>query len=157
MMLKRLEKHCKNYFIRSYGKLNDERIDCSALGLIYPFDLFRHDDPRILATVKEIEKKLAIHGGLHRYEDDEYDGWMRDGLHRKKGAGAWPILNFWMSICQIKLGNREKALKYYNWVIERVEDFLPEQIFENDVQISVKPLCWSHAMFIIASRELGHI
>ena len=156
-MLRRLEKHFKSYFIRSYGKLSDEKIDCSALGLIYPFDLFPPDDPRILATVRQVEEELVVRGGLHRYEGDEYDGWMCEGLHRRKGAGAWPILNFWMTICQAKLGNREKALRYYNWVLERVQDFMPEQIFENDVQVSVKPLCWSHAMFIIASRELGYI
>ena len=156
-MFQRLKEHCRGYFIRSYGRLSDERIDASALGLVYPFDLFRADDPRILATVEQIEKKLVIRGGVHRYEGDEYDGWMRGGLHRKKGAGAWPILNFWMSICYSKLGSREKALQYYNWPLERAQEFLPEQIFENKLQVSVKPLCWSHAMFIIASKELGFI
>jgi glucoamylase len=156
-MFKRLQKHCKRFFIRSYGKLSDERIDCSALGLVYPFDLFQADDPRIPATMEQVERKLVVHGGLHRYEGDEYDGWMCGGLHRRKGAGAWPILNFWMSICQARLGNKKKAFRYYNWVLKRVQEFMPEQIFENDLQASVKPLCWSHAMFIIASKELGYI
>lgn len=156
-MFRRLEEHCDGFFVRSHGKLNDERIDASALGLVYPFDLFRVDDPRISATVEQIEKKLVVHGGVHRYEDDEYDGWMYGGLHRKKGAGAWPILNFWLSIYYAKLGDREKALQYYNWPLDRVQGFLPEQIFENNLQISVAPLCWSHAMQIIASKELGFI
>jgi GH15 family glucan-1,4-alpha-glucosidase len=156
-MFQRLEEHCRGFFIRSYGRLNDERIDGSALGLVYPFDLFRVDDPRISATVEQIEKKLVIRGGVHRYESDEYDGWMREGLQRKKGAGAWPILNFWMSIYYAKIGDREKALQYYNWPLERVQEFLPEQIFENNLQVSVRPLCWSHAMHIIASKELGFI
>jgi GH15 family glucan-1,4-alpha-glucosidase len=156
-MFKRLKKHYKSYFIRSYGKLTDERIDASSLGLVYPFDLFRADDPRVIDTVAQIEKKLVTRGGVHRYEGDEYDGWMWESLHRKKGAGAWPILNFWMSICCAKLGNREKALQYYDWPLKRAKEFLPEQIFENDLQVSVRPLCWSHAMFIIASKELGFI
>ena len=154
-MFQRLKEHCRGFFIRSYGRLSDERIDGSALGLVYPFDLFRMDDPRISATVEQIEKKLVIRSGVHRYESDEYDGWMCGGLHRKKGAGAWPILNFWMSIYYAKLGDREKALQYYNWPLERVQEFLPEQIFENNLQVSVRPLCWSHAMHIIASKELG--
>ncbi len=156
-MFQRLEQHFKDFFIRSHGKLSDERIDASALGLVYPFDLFRVNDPRISATVKQIEKKLVLHGGVHRYESDEYDGWMYRGLHRKKGAGAWPILNFWMSIYYAKLGDREKALQYYNWPLGRVQEFLPEQLFENNLQVSVAPLCWSHAMHIIASKELGLI
>ena len=156
-MFKRLKKHYKDYFIRSYGKLTDQRIDASSLGLVYPFNLFRVDDPRIVATVEQVEKKLVTHGGVHRYEGDEYDGWMWGSLHRKKGAGAWPILNFWMSICYAKLGDREKALQYYDWPLKRAKEFLPEQIFDNSLQVSVRPLCWSHAMFIIASKELGFI
>jgi GH15 family glucan-1,4-alpha-glucosidase len=156
-MFKRLKKHYKDYFVRSYGKLTDQGIDASSLGLVYPFNLFQLDDPRIVATVEQVEKKLVTHGGVHRYEGDEYDGWMWGSLHRKKGAGAWPILNFWMSICYAKLGNREKALQYYEWPLKRAKEFLPEQIFDNNLQVSVRPLCWSHAMFIIASKELGFI
>jgi glucoamylase len=156
-MSQRLKKHYKRFFLRSYGKLSDEGIDSSALGLVYPFDLLNVNDPRISVTVDYIEKKLVINGGVHRYENDEYDGWMYEGTHRKKGAGAWPILNFWLSIYYARLGNKKKALHYYNWVLKRVKDFIPEQIFENSIQVSVKPLCWSHAMFIIASRELSYI
>jgi glucoamylase len=156
-MFKRLKKHCKDYFIRSYGKLSDGRIDASSLSLVYPFDLFPVGDPRIIATVEQVEKKLVTHGGVHRYESDEYDGWMWGSLHRKKGSGAWPILNFWMSICYARLGDRERALQYYDWPLKRAKEFLPEQIFDNELQVSVRPLCWSHAMFIIASKELGFI
>jgi glucoamylase len=157
LMRKRLESHYDNYFFRSYGKLSDKRIDASALGLVYPFEVFLPKDSRVIATIREMEAKLVINGGLHRYEDDEYDGWMYETMHRKKGAGAWPLLNFWMSICNSKMGDKEKALSYYNWVLKKVNKYIPEQIFENDVQVSVSPLCWSHSMFIIASRELGYI
>jgi GH15 family glucan-1,4-alpha-glucosidase len=36
-------------------------------------------------------------------------------------------------------------------------NFIPEQIFENDIQVSVSPLLWSHSMFAIASKELNYI
>jgi GH15 family glucan-1,4-alpha-glucosidase len=156
-MRERLENHFDGYFFRSYGKLSDKRIDASTMGLVYPFEIFEPDDDRIVATIKEIEKKLVVAGGVHRYENDEYDGWMRETVQRNKGAGAWPLLNFWMSICCVKLGDREKALRYYEWVLEKVGRFIPEQIFDNNLQVSVSPLCWSHAMFIIASRELGYL
>lgn len=156
-MRERLEKHFDNYFFRSYGQLSDKRIDASMLGLVYPFETLQPNDNRVIATVKEIEKKLVVKDGVHRYENDEYDGWMRETVHRNKGAGAWPLLNFWMSIYYARLGNREKALQYYNWVLEKVDRFIPEQIFDNNLQVSVSPLCWSHAMFIIASKELGFL
>lgn len=156
-MKKRLGHHYKNYFLRSYGKLVGERIDASVLGLVYPFEVSLPNDDRFISTIRQIEKKLVIRGGVHRYEQDEYDGWMYETMHRKKGAGAWPVLNFWMSIYYARAGNREKALEYFNWVLEKVEKFIPEQIFENNIQVSVSPLCWSHAMFVIASKELGYI
>lgn len=156
-MRQRLRNHYAGHFFRSYGKLSDRRIDASMLGLIYPFEAFPPGDKRVAATVHELEKKLVIRGGVHRYADDEYDGWIYDSIHRNKGAGAWPILNFWLSICCARLGHREKALQYYNWVLDRVQKFIPEQIFENSVQVSVKPLCWSHAMFVIASKELKYL
>ena len=157
LMRKRLEKHYQSYYFRSYGDLSDKRVDASLLGLVYPFEIFSPSDPKIVATVKELETKLVVDGGLHRYEQDDYDGWMYENHHRRKGAGAWPLLNFWLSIYYMKAGNQEKALQYYNWVLDRVDGFIPEQIFENDIQISVSPLCWSHSMFVLASRELQFI
>jgi len=156
-MRERIEKQHEGYFFRSYGKIRDKRIDASMLGLVYPFEVFPPDDERVVASVNEIERKLVVNGGLHRYEHDEYDGWMYENIHRRKGAGAWPLLNFWMSIYYARLGCKEKALQYYNWVLDRVQKFVPEQIFENDLQVSVSPLCWSHSMFVIATKELGYL
>ncbi len=36
-------------------------------------------------------------------------------------------------------------------------NYIPEQIFENDIQVSVSPLLWSHSMFVIASEELNFL
>jgi glucoamylase len=155
-MKNRLDKHFMEYFIRSYGEIPDKRIDASIIGLVYPFNIYDADDPKIVASINEIEKKLLINGGVHRYEHDEYDGWMYEIHHRKKGAGAWPLLNFWMSIYYSIKGDKENAEKYFYWVLEKIENsnYIPEQIFENDIQISVSPLLWSHTMFVLASKHL---
>ena len=155
----RLDTHCMEYFARSYGRIPDTRIDASIIGLVYPFEVYDANDQRIVASINEIEKKLVINGGLHRYEHDEYDGWMHEGVHRKKGAGAWPLLNFWLSIYYSMKGDKEKAEKYYDWVLEKMgnSNHIPEQIFENDIQVSVSPLLWSHTMFALASQQLGKI
>jgi GH15 family glucan-1,4-alpha-glucosidase len=54
-------------------------------------------------------------------------------------------------------GDREKAEKCYQWVLEKMigNAYLPEQIFENNIQVSVSPLLWSHAMFVLAAKQLG--
>ena len=155
-----LLKNFKNEFYRSFGKMNDKRIDASLLGLVWPSKIVDSDDTRIKKTIKLIEEKLGDNLRIHRYEHDEYDGWMLNKtIHRKRGAGYWPLLNFWLTICYLEQNDTKQALKYYNKVLGDVKNkqFIPEQIFDNDIQVGVSPLCWSHAMFVIASKKLGYI
>lgn len=111
-------------------------------------------------TIELIEKKIVRNFGVYRYENDEYDGWMyQKNMHRKKGAGYWPLLNFWMALYYLEADNKTKAMKYYNKVIldMKGKKYIPEQIFNNNIQVSVSPLCWSHSMFVIVSKNLGYI
>lgn len=144
----------KKIFVRNHGKIDDLNMDVSLLGLVWPFDIIKADDERMISTIKQMEEKIVIDGGVHRYQFDYYDG---EGS-AQEGGGAWPILNFWLTIYWIKKGNKTKAKKYYDWVIEKIEDdyLIPEQIF-NDFRKGIKPLVWSHAMFIIASHYLGEL
>ncbi len=144
-------------FFRSFGKLNDKRTDASLAGLIWPFEIIKPNDRLALATTREIMAKLVKGYGVYRYEHDEYDGWIYKRMHRKKGAGFWPLLNFWMSIVLSKAGEKEEALSCYYKAVDSVELDIPEQVFGNDIQKSVSPLCWSHSMFVIASKELGFL
>ena len=147
----------KGHILRSFGRLNDARIDASALGVIWPFDVIKPKPENLLAenTLQLIEEKLVRVGGVYRYEHDEYCGWMYQTLDRRKGAGFWPLLNFWMSIVLNRMGRREDAIRYYDAAISSVDVYIPEQVFNNDIQVSVSPLSWSHSMFVLASRELG--
>lgn len=155
-LLKNMQK--QSYVSRSFGKINDKRIDASSLGLIWPFEIIKPDSILAKNTIKEIEKKLVKDYGVYRYENDEYDGWMFDTNHRKKGAGYWVLLNFWISIVLCKMNRKEEAKKYYFKVIDSIDGlYLPEQIFSNNIQKSVSPLCWSHSMFVFASKELGYL
>ena len=143
---------------RSFGLHTDNRIDASLLGLIWPFDIALPEKVQ-LNLIKEIEKKLVRDYGVYRYEHDEYDGWMYNkNIHRRKGAGYWPLLNFWMSIACLQNGKRNEAEKYFFKVLDDIKNqFIPEQVFNNNYQVAVSPLCWSHAMFIIAAQKLGLI
>jgi len=140
----------RGYFLRTFGKLNDYAVDASVLGLVYPFEVCKSDGQRMVNTVHAIEKKIVEYGGVHRYEKDLYDGWTQEGTLRRKGAGAWPLLNFWMSIYYARRGEKEKAKRYHEWVLNHLESpYIPEQIFGNTLQKSVCPLVWAHAMFAI--------
>lgn len=144
----------RGYILRNHGKIDDFNLDASLLGLVYPFKIYQPDDPRIVKTVKKMEDLIVENGGVHRFQMDYYDG---EGSGWE-GGGAWPILNFWMSIYWAKKGNIKKAKDYYFWVIDRLEEdwLIPEQIF-NDFRVGIKPLAWSHAMFVIASKFLGYL
>jgi len=153
-MNNRLLKHTTDHFIRSFGKLPDKRVDASLLFLNFPLGMFDSSDPRMQKTVELIEKRLVKDKGVFRYENDEYDGWRIHGKDRRKGAGSWPILTLALSIYHADQDN-EKAMKYFLSVIDRVENHIPEQFFDNDIQVSIKPLAWSHSMFIFATEKLG--
>ncbi len=162
----------QKYFYRSFGKMNDLRVDASLLGLVWPTGMVDANGKIMKKTVQLIEEKIVKKDGVYRYEHDEYDGWMYKNntpneMQRKKGAGYWPLLNFWMTIYYLEKSggsnpnDRKKALRYYHKVLGdlkiRNTTFIPEQIFNNKIQVSVSPLCWSHAMFVIATKRLGYV
>ncbi|MEM5879165.1 MAG: hypothetical protein QXU74_01595 [Candidatus Aenigmatarchaeota archaeon] len=141
------------YFVRTYGNKIDKSVDSSLLGLVWPAQQFSPKDERIVSTVNEILNMNEVNGGICRYKDDKYCGKIKFGDLELSGGGSWPLLNFWVSIYFSLKGEKEKALKYFNWVIERVQEKIPEQIKDNK-PISIIPLAWSHAMFVIAGKFL---
>jgi glucoamylase len=149
----------ENSFLRRAGSINDPRPDASLLGLAWPFAICGAEDGRMIGTVNRIKDRLEKNGGIYRYEYDDYDGFRYQGTDAFRGAGAWPIGNFWMSIYYARLGKKKDAENYFTWVLERLDKNMniPEQIFENKELVSVKPLAWSHAMLIVAAKELGKI
>lgn len=146
-----------DFFSRSYGSLRDERVDASLVGLWWPAGLVSADDARLRKTVAAIEDRLFFEGGVHRYEGDEYDGWMFGDHNRKKGAGWWPLLSCWLGLWYVKAGEKDKAGRILDEVLACAGDDLlvPEQVFGNELQVAIKPLCWSHAMVLLLSDSLG--
>jgi GH15 family glucan-1,4-alpha-glucosidase len=154
-MKSQIDKAYNGYFFRLSGKLKDKIIDASMLGLVYPFNLYDTNNKKIINTVNKIEEKIVKGNCVYRYENDSYDSFRFSGIDGRRGSGFWPVLNFWMSIHYAIKKDRKKALNYYLSAVDRVNDYIPEQIFDNDIQNSPKPLAWSHAMFIISSKFLG--
>jgi len=152
------------YFVSRFGGgiiESDKRLDASMLGLVWPFEIIEPSDKRMTNTISAIENELVDDHGVRRYKQDLYEGEL-EGVHilYRMGAGAWPLLTFCMSIVQSKMGNKDKAEKYFRMVLDQVgEDLLiPEQFFaKKDPRVGVNPLLWSHMMFVHAAKELGYI
>ncbi|UCC97115.1 MAG: glycoside hydrolase family 15 protein [Phycisphaerales bacterium] len=132
--------------------------DTSLLGLVYPSGILDPLDEKMKRTVCEIMAKNATDdGGLLRYPGDLYCGGVRKGWVTLTGAGAWPLLSFWMSIYYSIAGDNRSAKRHFDWPLARAEKYMPEQIFADRSKVSISPLLWSHAMFVIAARFLGYL
>jgi glucoamylase len=143
---------------KSKASLQDTLPDSSLLGLVFPAGLLNPLDEKMQATIAEIIAKNSIgSGGLLRYPDDLYCGGVKNGWVTLTGAGAWPILSFWMSIYFSLCGDKKNALKHFLWPLRRLEKYFPEQIFEKKAKCSISPLVWSASMFIIAADYLGYL
>ena len=56
-----------------------------------------------------------------------------------------------------KISKDAIASEFLNRYSERIDKYIPEQIFEDKSCLSITTLLWSEAMFVIAARFLGHI
>jgi GH15 family glucan-1,4-alpha-glucosidase len=131
--------------------------DTSLLGLVYPSGILDPLEEKMKRTVLGIIKTNTTDGGgLLRYPGDKYCGGVRKGWVTLTGAGTWPLLSFWMSIYYSICGDNIKARKSFDQPLKRIDKYIPEQIFEDKSRPSISPLLWSHAMFVIAAKYLGH-
>ena len=91
-------------FVQSYGST---ALDASLL-LIPLVGFLPASDPRVVATIEAIERKLVVDGFVLRYDLEKSD----DGI---AGDEATFILcSFWLVDCLIMLGRRDDALKLFN-------------------------------------------
>ncbi|MFH1544733.1 MAG: glycoside hydrolase family 15 protein [archaeon] len=108
----------------------EEYIDASALALV-DYHVLDDNDKRIHSTVDRIERELWHKklGGICRYK--KFTG------RNNGGYGPWPHFTLIMARHFIARKKREKAIKYFNWVLDiSYEDLIPEHIatkeeFEN--------------------------
>ncbi len=131
-------------FVRS---IDNTQMDISLLGLVIPFDIIEITNPIMKNTVQELEKHLKLpNGGYLRYEGDQYIG-----------GNAWIISSLWLALYYNKIGNQERAKEILDWVTNHADsmNFLPEQIErEGNKTAWITQLAWSHAMYVIAVKEI---
>jgi GH15 family glucan-1,4-alpha-glucosidase len=86
-------------FVQSYGST---ALDASLL-LIPLVGFLPPSDPRVVATIEAIERKLVVDGFVLRYDLEQ----TRDGLRGHEGT--FLLCSFWLVDCLIMLGRREDA------------------------------------------------
>ncbi|MDZ7786305.1 MAG: glycoside hydrolase family 15 protein [Candidatus Saccharibacteria bacterium] len=137
------------------GSNYSDHLDASLLGLTWPFSVF-NDRTALAKTTTKIEEELMGDRGLKRFAGDVYDGRVTHSEDQNEGAGAWPLLTCWLAIAKHELGDHEGSKRTFLDLVESLDGgFIPEQLF-TDGRTGVKPLAWSHAMFVIAARKLEY-
>lgn len=137
--------------------LGGDAVDASLLACVHPFGLYPPDHPVAVATVAEVERRLAHEGGVYRYLADTF-----------YGGGRWILLSGFLGLNHAAAGRREEALRYLDWMAAQATEAgeLPEQVsgvllaparFEEWVQrwgAVATPLLWSHGMYLMLADAL---
>ena len=135
----------------------DVTID-SSLSFLFMTETFQAQDKQVLETMNSLEDKLWIDnsvGGIARYENDDYYRVSKDVQ-----GNPWVISTLWLARWYIakatSKNDLKKALELLSWAAKTASPsgLLGEQINPyNGKLISVSPLTWSHAEFVIAASE----
>ena len=131
-------------FVRN---LQDNKMDISLLGLVYPFKVFKPTEKKVENTVEKMNLTLRTYtGGYLRYEGDNYIN-----------GNPWVISNLWLANYYLDRGEKKKAQKCFDFAVKTStkHGFLPEQVNNQTLTPAwVIGLGWSHAMFIITMKRL---
>ncbi len=151
--LRKLKKYIIDNFYSEERKSfirakDDPRIDISAISLVPLFNIFTPEDKKIIQTMETMDLVLRTYtGGYIRFENDTYMG----------GYNPWSIANLWLVCYFLELGEYEKALENFNFVVNTASDFgfIPEQIDNETLSPKwVIGLTWAHGMFIVLVHKM---
>lgn len=128
--------------------IQDNKMDVSMIGAVYPFELFGAKEKKITNTVEKINLTLRTYtGGYLRFEQDSYI----------EGKNPWPVSTLWMAMYYLKAGNKKMAEQCFNFVTNSVSPlgFIAEQVNNTTMKPEwIIGLGWSHAMYIITLAEM---
>jgi glucoamylase len=120
------------------------------------------DDPMVESEMRQMQQLLSVKtgvGGYARYERDYYHQIERDDTQRVPG-NPWAICSLWRAQYVIAKARREEemseALGLLEWCWYRADEsgVLAEQFHPHTgAPISVSPLTWSHATYVIVVME----
>ena len=136
-------------FVRAYGS---KELDASLL-LLPTIGFLPPQDPRIVATIAAIERRLMVKGLVLRYDS----GIARDGL--PAGEGVFLACSFWLADAYLMLGRREDALRLFHYLLSLRNDvgLLSEQYEpRTGRQVGNFPQALSHLALVNTASNLAH-
>ena len=163
-ILKYLYDEEKGYFIKMVyydGEelKKDTTLDISSAYGVFQFDVLPGTDPKVVSSIKACEDKLALKTkswGHARYEDDYYYRVDKQGTT----GNPWFITTLWLAEYYIHVAKNEtdldKAIDIFEWVAKHAlsTGILSEQLNPHTAEpLSVAPLTWSHAGYVIAINK----
>ena len=165
-MLKHLYDEKSGRFIRGIylgkdGQVSKDLTLESSLFALFSFGVFDASEPRVKATMQALEKGLWVNskvGGIARYTDDYYFQKSRDVANVP--GNPWIICTLWLAEWYIAIANTveelRRPLELLTWVVEHAlpSGILPEQVHPYTGEpVSVAPLTWSHATFVMVVEK----
>jgi GH15 family glucan-1,4-alpha-glucosidase len=106
------------------------------------------------AIINKLWNKTDV-GGIARYENDEYHR-----TSKEVPGNPWVISTLWLARWQVArattMEELRKSLNLLTWTVKHAlqTGVLAEQLHpQTGMPLSVSPLVWSHAEFIIATCE----
>jgi GH15 family glucan-1,4-alpha-glucosidase len=165
-ILKYLYDPEKKYFIKGVfyegnRLVPDPTIDASSSYGIFEYGVLDCDDERVKNSFELFKAKLRCNtkvGGYARYLNDHYHQ-----VSKEIPGNPWFITILWLAEYYIKKAKNRKdlepAIEIFEWVVNNSLEtgILAEQINPYTSEpLSVAPLTWSHAGFVIAIDKYLH-
>ena len=136
-------------FVRAYGS---KELDASLL-LLPAIGFLPPNDPRIVATVAAIERRLMVGDLVLRYDSATAS----DGL--PAGEGVFLACSFWLADAYLMLGRRDEALRLFNHLLSLRNDvgLLSEQYEPRSGRLVGNfPQAFSHLALVNTASNLAH-
>jgi GH15 family glucan-1,4-alpha-glucosidase len=134
--------------VQAYGSAN---VDASLL-LIPELGFLPVDDPRVLGTIRAIERDLLRDGLVHRYNTEVTD----DGM--PPGEGAFLACSFWLADAYVLSGRRDEAEALFEHLLSLANDvgLLPEEYSARDRRMLGNfPQALSHLSLVATAFNLS--
>jgi GH15 family glucan-1,4-alpha-glucosidase len=137
-------------FVQSYGStvLDASLLQIPLLGFL-PIS-----DPRVLGTIKTIERRLLVDGLVMRYDTEE----SRDGI--KGHEGTFLLCSFWLVDCLTLLGRRKEAQQMFERLLSLRNDLglLAEEYDPVSHRLLGNfPQAFSHLGLVNSALNLSHV
>ncbi len=159
-----LGRFLRGVYPRRDGTLErDTTLDSSLYG-IFEFGAFSPEDSRVVNTMNAVMEQLWVKtevGGIARYVDDYYFK-KSDDIQNVPG-NPWVICTLWIAEWFADAATGPEDLARSRDIINRVVRYalesgvFPEQVHPyTGEDLSVSPLTWSHATFVLAVEKYLH-